>query len=504
MTSISEPELRSRPRVAGLASTPFELIRAAPGWVLLGFAGSALVAVAGGRLGGGSVHWWLDPRIPPGGATNRVVLYAGMAAVAVAWLGLGRALSSRSATPGQVAVVAALWCLPLALCPPLFSRDMYSYLAQGTIVHLGRDPYHVTPSILGRLGQGHVLSAVDPFWRGTTAPYGPLFLAAVSVIVAIVGSNLVVGAMLVRLLAVVGLALVAAFLPRLARALGADPVRAAWLALLSPLVLFQLVAAGHNDLLMVGVMVAGVAFAVEGRPLVGVGLCALAATIKVPAGAAVIFILVTWARAEPTRSTRLRLIARGVIVAAAVIAAVGIVSGLGLGWISTAVFSTPSKVKLAVTPTTALGWTMSSVLHIGSYGGIESVLHPVAFGVAVLIALRLLQRSRRETMPRDLGLALIVFALAGPAAWPWYLAWGLVLLAACGDTQRSRTLAALLLVGAFLVKPGGIFVLPRGTSPIVLGFYLLAGVLAWYTLRRHADRQRIGELPQRRSALAER
>src|SRR5437588_294157 len=362
MTLISEPELRqSQPRATRIASTPFELIRAAPGWVLLGFTGSAIVAVAGGRLGGGTVRWWLDPRIPPGGATNRVVFYAGMAAVAVAWLGLGRVLSKQPTSPAQVAVVAALWCLPLVLCPPLFSGDVYSYLAQGTIVHLGRSPYHVTPNLLGGLGQGHVLSAVDPFWRGTTAPYGPLFLAAVSVIVSVTGSNLVVGAMLVRVLALIGLALIAAFLPRLARALGADPVRAAWLALLSPLVLFQLVAAGHNDLLMVGVMVAGVAVALEGRPLLGVGLCALAATIKVPAAAAVIFILVSWARADPSWSSRLRFVARGVIVAAAVIAAVGLVSGLGLGWISTAVFSTPSKVRLAVTPTTALGWTMSSV-----------------------------------------------------------------------------------------------------------------------------------------------
>jgi hypothetical protein len=429
-----------------------------------------------------------------------------MAAVAVAWLGVGRVLGRESSTPGQVAAVATLWCLPLALCPPLFSRDIYSYLAQGTIVHLGRSPYHVTPAILGRLGQGHVLSAVDPFWRGSTAPYGPLFLAAVSVVVGITGSNLVVGAMLVRLLALIGLALVAVFLPRLARALGADPVRAAWLALISPLVLFQLVAPGHNDLLMVGVMVAGVAVAVDGRPLLGVALCALAATIKVPAAAAVIFILVSCGRAHLGWPSRLRFVTRGVLVAAAVVAAVGLVSGLGIGWISTAVFSTPSKVRLALTPTTALGWTMSSVLHIGSYGGIESVLRPVAFAIGVLIALRLLQRTRFETMPRDLGLALIAFALAGPAAWPWYLAWGLVLLAASAGTQRSWTLAAILLIGAFLVKPGGIFVLPRETSPIMLGFYVLVALLAWYTLRTRAQRQetRADQLGKPRSALAER
>src|SRR5207237_9051798 len=102
------------------------------------------------------------------------------------------------------------------------------------------------------------------------APYGPLFLGAVSVIVAVTGSSLVVGAMLVRVLALAGLALLALFLPRLARALGADPTRAAWLALLSPLVLLQLVMLAHTDSLTVGVMVAGVAVAMEGRPLLGI------------------------------------------------------------------------------------------------------------------------------------------------------------------------------------------------------------------------------------------
>ena len=35
-----------------------------------------------------------------------------------------------------------------------------------------------------------------------------------------------------------------------------------------------------------------------------------------------------------------------------------------------------------------------------------------------------------RTMVRNLGIALIAVAVGGPAAWPWYLTWGLVLLAA--------------------------------------------------------------------------
>ena len=48
------------------------------------------------------------------------------------------------------------------------------------------------------------------------------------------------------------------FLPRLARHLGTDPGVALWLGALSPLALFSFVASGHNDALMVGLLVAGV------------------------------------------------------------------------------------------------------------------------------------------------------------------------------------------------------------------------------------------------------
>ena len=152
------------------------------------------------------------------------------------------------------------------------------------------------------------------------------------------------------------------------------------------------------------------------------GVCALAATIKLPAAAAIPFILVACA----DRRTWWR----GVLVAAAVVVAVSVITGLGLGWISTTVFSTPDKVRLAITPATALGWTVAQVVPVGARG-LESALGVVAFGLSLVLGAVLLWRSRRESMVRNLGIALIAVAVCGPAAWPWYLTWGLVLLAAC-------------------------------------------------------------------------
>jgi hypothetical protein len=444
-------------------------------WSALGLAGSVFVALAGPRMAGGSVRWWFDPSL------GVAVFYAGIAALCTAWLALGRlALTTR-----RLRIVGAAWCLPLLVTAPLFSHDAYSYLAQGTLVHLGIDPYSHSPAVLAQHGQARVLDAVDPFWRHSTAPYGPLFLWIVSGIVALTGSHLIAGVLLLRALDVAGLVLLAVFAPRLARALGADPVRATWWVLLSPLVLLELVAAGHNDLLMIGLVVAGVTFAIERRLLVGIALCALAATIKLPAAAAIPFILVGCA----DRRTWWR----GALVAAAVVVAVSVVSGLGLGWISTTVFSTPDKVRLAITPATALGWTVAQVVPVGARG-LESALGVVAFATSLVFAAVLLWRSRHGNTVRNLGIALIAVAVCGPAAWPWYLTWGLVLLASSPGIQQSRALALTVAASVLVVKADGILAFPLHTAPVFVVLYLAAAIAAAVVVSRRRPAVRAARL----------
>jgi hypothetical protein len=434
-------------------------------WAALGLAGSVLIALAGPHVAGGPVRWWFEPSL------GVAVLYVGIAALIVAWLALGRlAIGTR-----QVWIVAAAWCLPLFLTAPLFSQDAYSYLAQGTIVHLGLDPYRDAPALLAAHGQAHVLNAVSPFWRHTTAPYGPLFLWIVSWFS---GGSLVFGVLLIRALELLGFALLAVFVPRLARAGGADPGRAAWLVLLSPLVLLMLVAAAHNDLLMIGLVVAGVAFAIERRVMLGIALCALAATIKVPAAAAIPFILVGVAADRRT-------VCQALLLTVGVVLAVSLVSGLGLGWISSAVFSTPARVRLAITPATALGWTIAQVVPVGARG-LESAFAVVAFGLSVALGLALLWRVRRETLVRYLGIALVAVAVAGPAAWPWYLSWGLVLLACCREVQRSRALVVALIATALVAKADGILAFPLHTAPGFVVLYVALAVVAFVSLGRPA------------------
>jgi hypothetical protein len=448
------------------------------GWAALGFAGSLLIALAAPRaLHDTVVGWWYTASWTGKSAT--ALIYLGMAALAIAWLGLGRRLAPRR----RLLAIAALWMVPLALAPPLFSRDVYSYIAQGTILHLGHNPYRQAPTVLTSLHRGHVLDAVSPFWRHTTAPYGPLFLELVSLVVGITGQHLIGGVLLVRALDLIGLALVAIYVPRIARSLGTDRGLAVWLAVACPLVTLSLIAAGHNDALMIGLLAAGVSLALRGNPLAGVAVCAVAATIKVPALVGAVFITVAWARAERDRSAQIRLVAACTAIVVVVLGAVTLASGVGVGWLSTSLFSTPAKVRLAVTPATGVGYTVAKLLglvsiHVGSHG-LESAFGVVATVLSAAVGVWLLYRVRVSRLVAPLGACLLIAAAGGPAAWPWYFTWGLVLIAACALPQRSLAVALALVVSAFLVKPSGILVLPLGSAPAVLAVYVLIAIWAW-------------------------
>jgi len=459
-----------------------EGLRAAGAWAVAGACGSVLVALAGPRLSGGG--WWFALHVSRGGAD--AMLYVGLAALCAAWLGLGSCLGALSGR--WLWFIGVLWALPALFGPVVFSRDVYSYLAQGELLHLGLDPYKVGPAVLVAHGQTHLLDAVSPFWRHTTAPYGPLFLALVSPVSGFASRHLVLAALIVKAIDALGLVLLGVFVPRVASAIGADGRRAAWLAVLSPLVLMQVVAAGHNDGLMAGLMVAGVALALERRTLLAVAVCALAATIKLPAAAACVFIAIAAARAEPDLRAGLRVVAHAAAVFVAVMVLVSAATTVGTEWLTTGVFSNPSKVRLALTPATAIGYTAASLLHdlglSADARSIESGFGAVAGVLVAALAVVLLARVTRRTLVRDLGVLLVAAAIGGPAAWPWYLIWGLALLAAWPPAQRSVWMIAAVTVPVFLIRPGGIALPPRPWSPLVVCLYAALALTAWGMSRR--------------------
>jgi alpha-1,6-mannosyltransferase len=237
---------------------------------LFGATGTVLMAI--GALGAGARPVVQDPtfgvrllNLPSRIQTVSLTMTTtGAVMMTLAWLMLGRfALGKRRMTRSQVDRTLLLWALPLLIAPPMYSKDVYSYLAQCEISLQGSDPYRVGPA--PGLGLDHVFTlSVPSLWRETPAPYGPLFLWIGRGISAITGENIVEAVLFHRLMVLLGVGLIVWATPRLARRCGVAEVSALWLGATNPLLFMHLVAGIHNEALMLGLMLAGTEFSLRG------------------------------------------------------------------------------------------------------------------------------------------------------------------------------------------------------------------------------------------------
>lgn len=268
--------------------------------------------------------------------------------------------------------------------PALMSFDMYGYV-RGAV--LGVASY--TPADIAFSGDYHILNLwfAGPIYT----LYGPLWIAmaqAVTVAAPTFFAKLVS-------FRVFGVFLYVAFLAGL-RACGVKP-RMMAVAALNPGLMLEYVANAHNDFIAIAILVFAAAF-VRARPLIGLGLIAVAGLVKLPYA---IFGLPLLSRMRPVW---LRFVA-----AAAMLAVVVAISWIGGG---------------ATYFSTLFG-------HVGARP--EDVVHRLA-GIAALLAIFLAliggrrYRTTAWAMPQ---LAASVFA--------WYLVWGLPYALA-----RHRTLSYLL------------------------------------------------------------
>ncbi|MGK5742037.1 polyprenol phosphomannose-dependent alpha 1,6 mannosyltransferase MptB [Micromonospora sp. URMC 103] len=428
-----------------------------------GLAGATLLAVAG-FLGGATPHGDLRPTPlsiwqGPYGPVILVGWVVGTAAMAYAWWSL------RDGVPSTrwALVTVGLWLLPLLVTPPMGSRDVYAYACQGASYAAGINPYEQGVSAL----PCPWLDSMSYIWRDTPAPYGPLFVMLAGAVVTATGS-LVGSIVLFRLLALAGVALAAVCLPVLARRCGVPAGRAVWLALGSPLIGVHLISGAHNDAMMVGLLVAGLAV-VAVRPgragplLAGGVLLGLAGGIK--ATALVVVPFAALAAIVGGYSIRALLRDGGWVVGGAVATVVGatFAAGLDFGWISG--LEQGNLVVAWTSPSTAVGQTVAYLaLPFGWHGDPLPVTRGIGMAALAILLVWLWWRARTRDPLWHAGLALTATVALAPLFHPWYWTWPLAVLAA---TSRHRTgwFAVVALVSAFLVLPDGTG-LPRYTKTV--------------------------------------
>ncbi len=468
---------------------------------LFGATGTVLMAI--GALGAGARPVVQDPtfgvrllNLPSRIQTVSLTMTTtGAVMMALAWLMLGRfTLGERRMSRGELDRTLLLWTLPLLVAPPMYSKDVYSYLAQSQICRQALDPYRIGPA--RALGLGHVFTlSVPSLWRETPAPYGPLFLWIGRGISALTGENIVVAVLCHRVIVLVGVGLIVWATPRLARRCGVAEVSALWLGAANPLLIMHLVAGIHNEALMLGLMLTGTEFALRGvnsaRPLAphratmraigprdgrafrprrthwqewaplgtllaGAVLIALSSQVKLPSLLASGFVTVALAR-RWAGTLRSFLLAGGLLtgLSLTVMAAVGWASRLGFGWIHT--LGTANVVRSWMSPPTLLALATGQVGILLGLGDHTTAVLSLARGIgvsiiAVMVVWLLVAVFRGRLDPvGGLGVALGATVLLFPVVQPWYLLWAIIPLAAWATHPgfRIAAIGVTIVVGVF-------------------------------------------------------
>ncbi|SFQ54823.1 alpha-1,6-mannosyltransferase [Amycolatopsis arida] len=453
--------------------------------IALGTVGSTLLMLAalgaGGILirdpvlGHGPLSWI---RYGHGQALATALLYLGFALVVWAWVRLGRYVLAGRVGTRPVLVAAACWMAPLLVSPPLFTRDVFSYLGQGAQLLHGLDPYADGPTELDVLPD--VVLNVHSLWQTTPAPYGPLFLFVAQGVVAVTGNNVIAGVIGTRLVLLVGLAMMLWALPRLTRHLGGRLPVTTWLAVASPMTVIHLVGGPHNDLLMLGFLTVGVVAALERWHAVAIALVTVGMLIKPTAAVALPFLVWVWANHLPAERSLTRRFWRAVLPALGIFAVVFVAGtwlslrSFNLGWITG--LQAPTLIANWLNFPTGIGDIVYNVVHLVvdvPSSPFVTVARFLAFGLLAVVAVRQWWLSRHggnEAIFR-MAVTLLAVALLAPPTLPWYLTWGFVIASAF--PWRRAHLAVVVAVSVFLV----LVYYPTGEQAMY-DWWFIAGVVA--------------------------
>jgi hypothetical protein len=327
--------------------------------------------------------------------------------------------------------IGALHALVL-LGPPLLSTDIFSYQAYARIGSV----YSANPYL-----QGPHAIALDPVfpyigakWSYIPSAYGPAFTAFSYLLAPLSVAASVLAYKSLAVLASLGIVWLVWSSARLR---GLNPVRAVALVGLNPLLVVYGVGGGHNDLIMLAVLMGAVYMTLLRRERLSGGLAVLAVAIKLTAIVPALFAFAGAAR-------RVRTPRRDFAIGAGIVAL--LVAGLSFALFSAGSVNLFSTVRLSQSEGDwhSIPGFISTRLGLPPVGHIVGIL--LAVGL-VVYCLKLLRRVWRGELDWINGAAWATVAMLATASslLPWYVAW-LLPLAALG-TDRRLFKAAIVMTG---------------------------------------------------------
>ncbi|MBB4683502.1 polyprenol phosphomannose-dependent alpha 1,6 mannosyltransferase MptB [Amycolatopsis jiangsuensis] len=419
--------------------------------LMLAALGAGGILIRDPVLGHGPLSWI---RYGHGRALANALLYTGFALVVWAWVRLGRYVLAGRIGSRPILIAALCWMAPLLVSPPLFTRDVFSYLGQGAQLLYGLDPYANGPAELGVLP--NVVQNVHPLWQTTPAPYGPLFLLISKGIVAITQDTMIAGVILTRVVLLVGLGMTLWALPRLVSRLGGKLPVALWVAVASPMMVIHLFGGPHNDLMMLGFLAIGVLAALERRHVLAVVLVTVGMLIKPTAAVALPFLVWMWA-ADLKGPSKTRNFFKAGAAAVGLFLPVFVagtwisLGSLNLGWWSG--LSAPQLIANWLNFPTGIGEAVYNLVHLVAdvpSSPFVTVARAIAMVGLIAFGVRqwwLARGGGKEAVYRA-AITLLAVAILMPPTLPWYLTWGFVLISAF--RWQRRHLSAVVAVSVFV------------------------------------------------------
>lgn len=426
--------------------------------ILLGFAGSAVIAAGSFRAGGVPVIDWPSYRSSRYEALHDVAtggIYLGITLLAWSWIRLGRDVLVHRIGSRAVLISSAFWALPMFVSYPLFTRDPYHYVAFGVLSLQGYDPYSVGSSAAPEVVSGNV----HPYWRDHPAPYGPLFIAVARAAVSWSGDDPLAGVLSMRLIMTLGIVPLLVGLRGLCAHCGGSFATACWVTVANPAMIVIVIGGAHNDLLMIGLLVLGCRLTLERKHLLGVACVGAALAVKAPAVIALPFLAAIWASRMGGRRAISSLKAGFAVglICAVILAGCSALGRVGLGWIRS--LDAPVSIVHWSSLSVSLGNFAYGLLEYFSsseltkHGVVEiSRIFTLVLFLVIYVSF-LFRRSSGEDAIYRAAIMLLLAALLAPTTLPWYYSWGLALLAPSLRSAASLKLAAIGSMCLFVIGP---------------------------------------------------
>ncbi len=358
----------------------------------------------------------------------------------------GLAAVQRGARPSLriLFIAAAVAVVALTVFPPAGSTDAFDYAAYGRLAVLGHSPYVSTPHLL-RITHDAIWRSVPITWQRFYSVYGPLgtleqFLAA-----KLGGTSAARITFWLKLWNSIAFGVVAYVADRVLRSDPAQRLRAHLLWTINPLLLWDLIASGHIDLL-------AAAFGILG-------------------------ILVLGRHSEAVRPPLLRVLAAGVLIGAAADIKINFaLFGVGLAWVlrrswsglaaaalGAVVVIAPSYAYFGLPAVHALsarrnGTSADSFYNDFLVGHLRLHLGEIAAVLVIAVALLVYKRLPMGDLSRPVIRAALVLTVAWlffwPYQFPWYDAMIIVLLMFYPATRLDWLVIGRIAAGSLPNTPG--------------------------------------------------